>query len=925
MKKPPTKPQAKYTPRLLHSKFAPPVGGRYLVPRARLSSWIASADHVKVVLVWAPAGFGKTNLMAQWLTDLKDQGKPAAWLTLDEADNDPARFFSYLIAAIDKADPSLDTGDQEPGPLESGGFPMGTILGRLEGRAASAVPITLFLDEFEVLKSGEVLGAIQYLLLHMPVGIRMVIATRDIPKISLSKVYARGDLLEIDMDGLRFNYEETEQFVRKTQGLNLKDKEIAWLLRYTEGWIAGLQLTTLSLSWREDAGNITQPIPGSFHKIAEYLAEDVLARQPEEVQSFLTQTSILDRLSGPLCDALTGKTDGSEMLNGIERANLFLTPLDEERRWFRYHSLFAKFLRGRLERGSRDRLVGLHKAAASWYAKEGDLQDAAKHSMAAEDPETAAKYMDRCAVYLLTEGHVATVAEWGERLPQPVLRRYPAMQFAYCTALVLQGEYDRAARFLESIDREARQPVDIPYFKEHLLALQSLILVAQDRIGECEHVARRGVESSGLASMPEGHSMLFLIAGLFRIAGWVKLTLGKFDEALKYLDHALKLDRQVSSQMGSVYDKYLKGRIEFTRGRMQAALALCRSVLEGTGTGPGPGPSRYLAGETCAAVLQAEILYEMDDLEGAEALLSAYRALLPICIPVDERIVGFRTLARICLARGDYSGAMSHLAELERSGASGASSRVAASSHLEQVRMAIRLSDLKRAVQLSLNRDEQDVWSKYEGRCMPANDPETPEIGRLRLKIAQGQPRETLDSLKRVLKQADDGGRFRQAVLVQILLARACEECGERKPALRYLKEALTSTQNEGYIRSFADEGGVVTQLVRDLRKTTGPGGGREGKDISAEYLDRILRASGVFTPPVPGPAGGPVLLEPLTRQETLILEQLATGLSNEALADKLCISKHTVRFHLRNIHSKLGASNRTEAVALARRLGIIA
>jgi LuxR family transcriptional regulator, maltose regulon positive regulatory protein len=882
---------------------------------------MASADHAKVVLVWAPAGFGKTNLMAQWLAYLKDQGKPVAWLTLDEADNDPARFLSYLIAALHKADPSLNTGDLEPGPLESGGFPIGTILGRLEGRGASAVPITLFLDEFEVLKSGEVLGAIQYLLLHMPAGIRMVIATRDLPKISLSKIYTRGDLLEIDMDGLRFNYEETEQFVRKTQGLNLKDKEIASLLRYTEGWVAGLQLTTLSLSWQEDAGNISQPISGSFHKIAEYLAEDVLARQPEEVQSFLIQTSILDRLSGPLCDALTGRTDGSDMLNGVERANLFLTPLDEERRWFRYHSLFAKFLRSRLERGSRDRLVQLNKAAASWYAKEGDLLEAAKHSMTADDPETAARHMDRCAVHLLTGGHVATVAEWGERLPQPVLRHYPAMQFAYCTALVLQGEYVRAARFLESLDREARHPVDIPFFKEHLLALQSLILVAQDRIGECEHVARQGVESSALANMPEGHSMLFLIAGLFRIAGWVELTLGKFDESLKYLDHALKLDRQVSSQMGNVYDKYLKGRIEFTRGRMQVALARCRSALEETG----PGPSRYLAGETCAAVLQAEILYEMDNLEGAEALLSAYRALLPICIPVDEGIVGFRTLARICIARGDYSGAISHLAELERSGASGASSRAAASSRLEQVQIAIRLNDIKRAVQLSRNRDEQDVWPRYEGRCMPANDPETPEIGRLRLRIAQGQPREALESLKGVLKQAEDAGRFRQAVLVQILLARAYEECGERKPALRYLKEALTSAQNEGYIRSFADEGGVVTQLVRELRKTAGPGGGKEGKDISAEYLDRILRASGVFTPPVPEPAGGPVSLEPLTRQEILILEQLATGLSNEALADKLCISKHTVRFHLRNIHSKLGASNRTEAVALARRHGIIA
>jgi len=498
------------------------------------------------------------------------------------------------------------------------------------------------------------------------------------------------------------------------------------------------------------------------------------------------------------------------------------------------------------------------------------------------------------------------------------------MQFAYCTALVLQGEYDRAARFLDSLDREARQPIDIPYFKEHLLALQSLILLAQDRIGECERVAREGVEGSTLSNMPEGHSMLFLIAGLFRIAGWVKLTLGKFDEALKYLDRALQMDRQVSSQMGNAYDKYLKGRIDFTQGRMQAALAHCRSFLEETG--PGPGPSRYLAGETCAAVLQAEILYEMDDLEGAEALLSAYRTLLPICLPVDERIVGFRTLARICLARGDYSGGMSHLAEMERSGASGVSSRAAASSRLEQVRMAIRLGDLKRAIHLSRNRDEQEVWSMYEGRCMPANDPETPEIGRLRLQIAQGQPREALEPLKRVLKQAEDAGRFRQAMQVQILLARACEECGERKPALRYLKEALRSAQNEGYIRSFADEGSVVTQLVRELRKATGPAGGKEGKEIPAEYLDRILRAAGVFTSPASAPesAPGPVLLEPLTRQEILILEQLATGLSNEALAAKLFISKHTVRFHLRNIHSKLGASNRTEAVALARRLGII-
>jgi LuxR family maltose regulon positive regulatory protein len=903
------------------------VGGRYLVPRARLDSWMSSAERARVILVWAPAGFGKTNLMAQWLAHLKEQGKPAAWLTLDEADNDPARFLSYLAAALCRADPDLDMRDPDPGPLEGGSFPIGTILGRLEGRAPGAAPITLFLDEFEALRSGEVLGAIQYLLLHLPAGIRMVVATRDIPKISLAKIYARGDLLEIDVDGLRFNYEETEQFVRKTQGLNLRDEEIAWLLRYTEGWVAGLQLTTLSLSWREEAGNITQPISGSFHKIAEYLAEDVLARQPEEVQSFLTQTSILDRLSGPLCDALTGRSDGSEMLNGIERANLFLTPLDEERRWFRYHSLFAKFLRSRLERGFRDRLVRLHKAASAWYAKEGDLQEAARYAMAAEDPETAAGLMECCAVDLLTGGHVATVTEWGDRLPQPVLRRYPSMQFAFCTALVLQGEYERAARFLDSLDQDARQPVGLPYSREHLFALQSLILLAQDRIGECERVAREGVEGLAQAGMPEGRSMLFLIAGLYRIAGWVQFTLGKFDEALKYLDCGFQLDRQVSSLMGNVYDKYLKGRIEFTRGRMQAALANCRSALQETGTGPGPGPSRYLAGETCAAVLQADILYEMDDLERAETLLSAYRSLLPICLPVDERIVGYRILARICLARGNYSGAMSLLAELERSGGSGASTRAAASVRLEQTRMAIRLGDMKRAIQVSRNRDEQEVWPMYEGRCMPANDPETPEIGRLRIRIAQGQAREALEPLKQGLRRAEEAGRFRQALQLQILLARASEELGERRAALRYLKEALNAAQHEGYVRSFADEGGAVTQLVRELRKNAGPGGNGIGKEISAEYLDRILRAAGVFTPPVPVPADGAAGApppEPLTRQEILILEQLATGLSNEALADKLHISKHTVRFHLRNIHAKLGAKSRTEAVALARRHGII-
>ena len=903
--------------RLLQSKLTPPGGGRRLVPRARLIDCLQSAGQAKLVMLRAPAGFGKTTLMVQMLMQLKDQGLPTAWLTLDEGDNDLGRFLTYLIAAIEKGIPGIERVGQETRHVGPGLNPSGVLLYLIDRISTFEAPLTIFLDDFGAICSLEALELFRQLLMNLPCGKQIVIALRHVPELSLGRLRAQGDLVEVDLEGLRFSLEETAEFIRQAQGMDLDEKDVEYLYRSTEGWVAGLQLSTLSSLWREKQRSHGQVFSAAFNNISEYLAEDVLARQPDDVQSFLVQTSILDRLSGPLCNALTGKSDGDRMLMYLEKQNLFLIPLDDERRWYRFHSLFARFLRHQLDRQGQVQKSELHRAAYRWYAASGEAIEAAKQALLAGDTDYAAQQVEICALELAKNGMTTTVAEWSERLPQEVLDQHPELQLGFTYSLIFAENYKKAH---EVLDRLAQNVIrlEIGTYTQDLRIARAFILMSQERMKEFEQVVTEGLAVYE-PTMQDNHTRFLPV--IMNMAGMLKLTTGKLEEALNIVWEGARLIGAQKDEV-RVYNKYFEGRIYLAQGKLKDTLLLTRSILDDKAY----GSSRFSAGGTAVAVLESEALYEKNDIENAEKLLMSYISTLPNEIAVEAMIVGYKTLARIRHAKEDPNGARHFLTELERLGTQRGIPRASASARLERIRIALLDDEYETAIKIFRDYADQPVWEKFDGFIMMGNDPDLPELTSLRLLLGQEKPKEAIEPLKMALKKAGSSGFFRQELLLRILLAKAYEHSGERKRAIEYLKLALHSAQEEGFIRCFVDEHGPIPKLIREIRKIAFAEEKMGVGSISVKYLDQILHAMGVNAPSQidEKQEQESSLFESLTDREKDILQKLAIGLSSNELADNLFISVNTIRYHLRNIYSKLGTNNRVQAVALARRFGLI-
>ncbi|MGA7796985.1 MAG: hypothetical protein WCA19_28520, partial [Candidatus Acidiferrales bacterium] len=515
---------------LLHSKLHPPVSGRSLVQRKDLAKWMESAEHAKLVMIHAPAGFGKTTVMVQWITRLREQKLATAWLTLDEADNDPRRFLFNLFVALRENIEEFVLDEPEKDHFEVGHDADGVLLYLIERLSTFEQPITIFLEDFSVSRSPQVIDAVRRLLKYLPAGKRLVMAVRHAPDIGLAKLRATDELLEIGLEDLRLSLEETEQFIRQTQKLDLNQKEVEYLYQSTEGWVTGLQLSTLTSTWQKQLTENGQPaVPKAFRLICDYLVEDVLADQPEDVLDFLLKTSILNRLTGLLCDALTGRTDGYEMLDYLEKKNLFLIPLDEERHWYRYHSLFAKFLRNRLEHGGRDKVSALHRAAYDWYSQSGEVLEAVHHAMLTGDIDLAAKHMEWSAFDLVLNGQASTVFEWGSRVPPHILDRHPDLQFAYTYSLIYRRLFDKALEVINRIYENVQKSGSEYKYMRHLRAAEGYVLVCQDKFDEYEQLITAEVAISD--KLPPGSKTGHLPV-LLHGAAVVNLAAGRFEEAL---------------------------------------------------------------------------------------------------------------------------------------------------------------------------------------------------------------------------------------------------------------------------------------------------------------------------------------------------------------------------------------------------------
>ena len=897
-------PLAKLRPPILPSSVA----------RSRLDEWFAGALEAKLALIHAPAGWGKTTLMLQLLQRFADRGRAVAWLTVDQADNDVGRFLACLVEMArsihlsggGSAGAIIQLTEDETGD----GVTAATIL---ESLTDGPSPFVLFIDDFELINDQEVLATVHRLLDQMMPGQLLVLGTRSVPSLGVSRLRVQGQLLEVGAEDLRFGWEETLQFVRRDKSLNLDDAQLASLQKYTEGWAAALQLSTLLLKHCQNKDDVLQSISGNLPHLADYLWEEAVSRQDADTQAFLLRTSILDRFSASLCDSVSGFKNSGDILLQLERSNLFIARLDEGRQWYRYHRLFAEFLRGRLERDEPGLVPALHALAADWFESRDLFTDATQHRLAAADLERAADNMERCVMELMRLGQARTVTHWVPQLPPNVLERHPKLRIALCWAYALlhrrleaQAVFDQITRGLASLDAVDEEMMD------HLRALEPVVLALTDRFDESMHLAERNRSSLVSRSSFSWDILTILLGTRF-------MELGRFREARSLLEAGLQNQRETGNRLSATHSACLLGTLDLTQGRLRKATELFRWAATW-----GPHDSESGQAGAAAAIYLAGALYEMDELDEAEVLLMKFREHFCDLLPVDITLLGYATLARIHSVRGEAQLASDLLDEAEAAGRQRNMPRIPATVHLFRIRLALSRGDLEEAGALHSRFDDHAAWQALEGWSMHSLGPETPESNELRLMVRQGDVSRAIPRLRSELARSEASQRLWRALNTRVILAEALERAGDRKGALRLMREALLFGAEEGFARIFLDDELFIGDLVAQAATPAVMAPGQEGV-IQAFYAAKL---AGKATHPLGGMGeepGDPAMTQPLTPREQQILAMVAAGLSNSALADRLFLSPHTVKFHLRNINAKLVAHNRTEAVAKARRLGLLA
>lgn len=891
---------------IVGAKFGPPAPDARHVARESLVDAILR-NHSRLVLVRAPAGFGKTTLMAQTRQKLEDSGVATAWMTLDSADSDPSRFLAGLRHALDEL-PGPETG-MLAGAVETA--PIGEVaLDLIERVAVSPVPFVFFIDEFEAISSPGVVALVAQVLERLPRDCRLVIGSRNVPDLRLARLRANGQLLEIDAEKLRFSLDETRRFFNACGSKEHGTGDLDVLHAKTEGWIAALWLASLALERCRHPREFIAAFSGIEESVAEYLVEEVLAQQPSDVRRFLLSTSILRELCVPLCAALLSDVPGDGILRQLAGASAFLVPIEGRPGHWRYHSLFSSFLRAQLQRGRPQEVVSLHRAAARWFIREGRSVPAVDHFIAAGDANDAIHLLLIQAMPLLMQGRLRLLTRWFDALPQSELQRHPLLQVAHLwSTCFTRGPQASLARMRNSVLERSSDPE----VKVHVAALQACMLALLDRWEEAYAI---GIRSLHL--LPS--TSAFANAALVNVTANSATVLGMFKEARHLLERARQSHGQAASAFHRMYSETNEGMIDLLEGRLREAQARFRLAVQTTQS----SSLDAAQGNAWAGLLYAASVYEGDDLREAKRLLQVY---LPMARDVwlsDHVVLGYRILSRIAFAEGEIDHAFQGLSELEYLGHERQLPRLAAAARLERARMLLHQGHHEGAAEELRMASSPELWRQVGVRRHLGHDWEDLEIGQLRWEVLAGDPCTATASLDALAATAERGSRIRRALTLRLLHAMALARSGKEEQAQAELMRVLQSACAEGAMRMVLDEGEVAAQLVARAQARIGP---VLVSPIFADYLQRLRTAFGslaVIEAAINAPPTLPLPMEALTHREIRLLQLLAEGYSNRALAEKLFVSDSTVRTHLRNINGKLGATNRTQAVALARRHGLI-
>ena len=888
---------------LVSTKLRPSQARPKLVARPRLAERLDPETGRRLTLVSAPAGFGKTTLLGKWWKGRAGGERCAAWLSLDDGDNDPTRFLSYLITAIGRTVDLEGFGARVLAALRSPEPPrLEAVLGALVNEISDLpCELDLVLDDYHAIDSEGVHRIVSFLLERLPEGAHLVLSSRVDPPLPLARLRARNQMAELGADDLAFTREEAAAFMKGVMGLDLSAEDVATLEEITEGWIAGLQFAALSMRDRKDVSGFIESFSGSHRGVLDFLAEEVLESQPQHVREFLLRTSILDGLTGPLCDTLTGRTDGQEMLERLERDNLFVVALDEERRWYRYHPLFAEFLRDRLRRESPECVGELHLNASEWNERNGEVSSAIEHALSAGDHERAARLMERGIGHTWYRGEVATLLGWLGRLREAAMRDRPLLMVWYAAALLLTGRPEGAEVLLDEAEGNVCPQDGDP---QHVLATSAAVRSQRARrLGdgqEAVEYARRALALLPVDNLNPRPFVTLCLAEAYSAAGDGEAAITAFSEA-GALGRAAGHDYVALSAMAS------EAHLQLAQGRLRDADDVLSRALEyATERG-----SELLPAVGSVRIGMGELLYERDDLEAAERHLVEGVDLAGRTGDVEILIWGHVALSAVRQARGDADGALERAGEAERvarrSGIDHAVVDAAtwkARLHLMRGDPASASSEHRRAVAVG----EVRRYSRELERVMLA-----------RLLIARNESDEALGLLAQLHETAKTAARKIEILTLRALALRAKSE---KEQAARTLAAALALAEPEGYVRTFVDEGPPMAELLSAVLEARRRERADSRSRVSARYLRKLLAAlerdaSGAGSKTA-------ALSEPLSERELEVLQLIAAGKTNRRISSELFVSVGTVKTHINNVYRKLDAHSRTQAVARARELKLL-
>ena len=916
-------------PLLLTKLYIPPPRPK-IVLRPRLIERLSEGMPCKLTLISAPAGFGKTTLVSEWVTGCE---RPVAWLSLEEGDNDPNRFLTYLVAAfqtlnqknggetIGAGSLALLQSSQPPAPE----LILTTLVNELSSISDSFI---LVLDDYHVIDSQPVNKALTFLVEYQPRSMHLVIATREDPPLPLARMRARGQLAELRAADLRFTPGEAAEFLNEVMGLSLSPEDIAALETRTEGWIAGLQLAALSMQSRQDTSSFIQSFTGSHRFVLDYLVEEVLRRQPEHVRDFLLQTSILDRLCGSLCNAITGQEDGRGMLETLERGNLFVIPLDDQRRWYRYHHLFAEVLRTYLDEAYPDQRPALHGLASAWFEQNDLPAEAIRHALAAEDFERAADLIEQVWLAMDLSYQSATWLGWAKVLPADRIRARPVLCVGYAWALLGVGEIEAsearlrdAERWLEPVENPAENlPIRmIVVDKAEFRSLPASIAAARAyrdlALGDIDGTKMQARKA--LALVPKGEIIHRTQATA--LLGMAEYASGNLQAAeMEFLKFQAMM-WQANDIANAISITFILANILLIQGRLQEAISAYRQSLK---LAVNRGTPSFL-GESDLYRGLSEVLCEQGDLEGAAQHLQTAQQL-------GERVALTGWSHRLCIAQarmkeaqGDLGGALALLEEAERQYVRNPlpDRPIAALKARTWARCGRLIEAASWAREQNLSPDDHLSYLREFEHLTLARV----LIARSKTGRAKDDLHAALGLLARLLQAAEAGGRKGSVIEILILQSLAHQTQGNRSQALTSLERALALAEPEGYTRVFVDEGEPMRLLIADFRLQIE----KQNCDSSHKligYTDKLLAA---FSQPMVRPQlttdnQQSTMVEPLSDRELEVLKLLRSDLSGPEIAQQLIVSLNTLRTHTKNIFNKLGVNNRRAAVRRAEELDLL-